>query len=86
LSELVVSGGDAAEVIEASEHALDEVSLLVGDGVVGYLALATPGGRNDGLGAVLAQGRSGIIGTVCDELGEGPEKPPFLPRRPSDAL
>jgi hypothetical protein len=41
--------------------------------IVGYRALATEGGGNDGLGALLAQGRSeavGIIGAVGDELRE----------------
>lgn len=38
--ELVVSGGDAAEVLEPAEHALDEIAALVGFGVEGVMSLA----------------------------------------------
>src|SRR5947207_15948732 len=39
--ELVVSRGDAAEVLEAAEDALDEIALPIKDGVVGDQRLAS---------------------------------------------
>src|SRR5258708_1919494 len=39
--ELVVSRGDAAEVLEAAEHALDEIALPIKDGVVRDQRLAS---------------------------------------------
>ena len=39
--ELVVSRGDAAEVLEAAEPALDEIALPIKDGVVGDQRLAS---------------------------------------------
>lgn len=38
--ELVVSCGDAAEILQAAEHTLDEVALTIGDRAVGSLWLA----------------------------------------------
>lgn len=74
MGELVVSGGDAAKVLEAAEHAFDEVALLVGGRVVGYRPLASAGGGNDSFDSPVVQGRPeavGIIGPVCNELREG---------------
>ena len=47
-----VAGGDPSEVLEPSEHALDEVSASVGDGIIGVGMLA------GGLGGLTASHRA----------------------------
>lgn len=73
--ELVVPGGDAAELLEPGEHALDTVALFVEARVAGVFAGPVWPWRNDGLGADLAQRvveMVGVVGLVGDD-GGGPE-------------
>jgi len=74
--ELVVSGGDAAPIFEATPQPLDEVSLAIGDAVVGDLADARRTGWNDSLGAARGnQPADGIavVAAVGDEPAERSE-------------
>ena len=75
--ELVVSGSDAAEVFEASEHAPDAVALAIDPRVVRDRWLATgarrDNGENTSLGQELAKG-VGVVGLVGDQPPQGPGK------------
>jgi hypothetical protein len=73
--QLVVSRGDASELLEAREHALDAVALLVEARVAGVFDRPVRPGRDDGLGSDLAQGAVemiGVVGFVGDD-GGGPQ-------------
>jgi hypothetical protein len=67
--ELVVSGGDAAPVLEAAEGPLDQVAAPVGDGVEGVAALAGRVVGDDRQGTTVDQPaaqRIAVIGGVGD--------------------
>jgi hypothetical protein len=69
--QLVVSRGDAAEVLDAAEEALDTVSLLAQDPIIGALSLAMAAGRHDGIAALLENLQIesiGVIGLVGQDL------------------
>jgi hypothetical protein len=68
--QLVVSGGDAAELFELVEEALDDVALLVGVYIVGTLDLAVSFRRDDGLGAGLGDPVDEMVGVVA-LVGDG---------------
>ena len=68
--ELVVAGGDAAEVFEFVEEALDEVALAVELGIDGSLPLAVALGRDVGGGAVSDQEVENGLGIVA-AVGDG---------------
>ena len=53
--ELVVSGGDAAEVLQAAKHALNAVALAVGLAIVRDGCGAAGRRRNDGLAAAFGE-------------------------------
>ena len=61
-SQLVVAGGDAAEVFELAEEALDRVALFVERAVEGALFGAIGSGLDDGSGA-------GLLDRVVEVLG-----------------
>ena len=67
----IEAGGDASPVLEAAEHAFDDVSLAVRGSVVGPRFAAIFAGWDDGCGAArhkpLAQGQA-VISFVGDEL------------------
>lgn len=68
--ELVIAGGDTAEVLETSKHALDEFVLAVEPFALGDRLAAAGGGRNDGFGTLLVEKHSqaiGIVGFVGDQ-------------------
>jgi hypothetical protein len=70
--ELVVSGGDAPELLEPGEEALDAVAFLVEARVAGMFAGAVRPWGNDGLGFDPAQGvveMVGVVGLVGDDGG-----------------
>ena len=79
--EFVVASGDPSPILEATEHALDEVALPIGGAVVGDRLLSARGRGNHGLDALrgeeLAQA-VGIIGSVRDDApdraGSGQER------------
>lgn len=51
----VVACGDAAEVLQTAEHALDAISAAIGVAVVGVRVLAGRIGWNDGPGSPLGE-------------------------------
>src|ERR1700722_20404430 len=59
------SCGDAAELFELVEEALDDVALLVELGVIGTLEGAVPLGRNNRLGVALCDLGAQVIGVVA---------------------
>ena len=61
----IVSGGDASPVLEAAEHALDDVSPVVDALVVGELHLAVSHGRDDGDGAASFQPIAQNVGIIA---------------------
>lgn len=70
--ELVVAGGDTAELLELGEHALDAVAFLVEARVARVLDGPIRPWRDDGLGPDLAQGLVevvGVVGLVGDDGG-----------------
>src|SRR5580704_17337851 len=72
--ELVVSGGDGAEVLDAAVGALDEVAPLVALGVEGEEALAIGFVGDDGDGAAALEQDAqmvGVVGLVADQPGAG---------------
>jgi hypothetical protein len=73
--ELVVSGCDASELLEAGEHSLNAVALLVETPVAGMRSSAFGPGWDNGLGAELAQGVVEVVGVVglVGEDGSGLE-------------
>ena len=75
--ELIVSGCDAAEVLDAYKHSLDEIALAVGDGIVrnGDLSCRVTG--DDRLGALFGDQVAppvGVIGLVGEPPGEGADR------------
>jgi hypothetical protein len=71
--ELVVAGGDASEVLEPAEHALDAIALAVEGAVVRDGRGAAAGRWDDGAGAALGQPAAqgvGVIGTIGQEMAE----------------
>ncbi len=73
--ELVVAGGDAAELFELAEEALDAVAFPVEARVAGVFDGPVGPRRDDGLGPDPAQGLVevvGVVGLVGDD-GGGPE-------------
>lgn len=74
--EFVVAGGDAPEVLEATNGRLDGPSLLVGFFVMADLDDPVFPARDDWLDALVAQPPSkgvGIIRAVRDEASAGPD-------------
>src|SRR4029077_18085887 len=74
---LVVSGSDAAEVLEESEHALNAVALAIDVSVVRNGWLATGARRNDGQNTLLRQELAecvGVVGLIGNQLPQGPGK------------
>ena len=68
--ELVIAGGDAAEVLEAREHPLDQIALAIECLVIGDRSAPTTRRWNDGFGAVLREKLTqtvGVIGLVGNE-------------------
>ena len=61
----VVSGGDAAEVLEASEHALDDVSAAIAFAVEGVGLLAVRPVGDDGLDPTALQPGPPMVGIVA---------------------
>ena len=73
--ELVVASGDATKVLESSEHALDEVTLAIGDDVMGDQGLTAGDRRNYRLSSVFGDEPPegiGIVGLVRDEPPQRP--------------
>ena len=69
--EFVVSGCDAAPLLEFGEEALDAPSVLVGDAIVAVLVLAMAARRDDGLAALSSDDvvePVGVIGPIGDDL------------------
>ena len=60
--ELIVASGDAPEVLEASEHALDQVALAIECAVVWYQRLAAM--RGSGSGHLLGSSWGTLIGSA----------------------
>ena len=73
MSATVVSGVDAAPVLESAEHVFDLVALFIEDGVMGDRELAV-GFRGDaGFEATLGKGCAqpiGVVAFVGEERGE----------------
>jgi hypothetical protein len=70
-SELVVSGCDAAPLLELGEEAFDAPSLFVGDAIIAVLIFAMAAGRDDRLAALLVDEivqAVGVIGAVGQNL------------------
>ena len=68
--EAIVARGDAAEVLEPTEHPFDEIATLVGSGVVRVWMLAGRIWRNDRLGTAFSKPitqASGVVGSIRDE-------------------
>jgi hypothetical protein len=68
--QLVVSGGDAAELFELVEEALDDVAFFVEVNVVGTLDLAVSFWRDDDLGAGLGDPVDEMVGIIAF-VGDG---------------
>lgn len=68
--QLVVSGGDTAELFELVEEALDDVAFLVEVQIVGTLDFAVSFGRDDDLGAGLGDPFDEMVGIVA-LVGDG---------------
>ena len=62
--ELVVSGGDAAKVLEAAEHTFDEVALTILDGVIRDQRLAPSDRGDDGFDVLPGQQMTQLVGVV----------------------
>ena len=70
-SELVIAGGDAAEVLEATEAAFDDIAAFVGELVQANGGLAIGFAGNDGgdpLFREIAAKRIGVIALIDDEF------------------
>ena len=63
--QLVISGGDATELFELVEEALDDVALLVEVGVVGTLDLAVSFRRDDGRRSGLNDALDEMVGVIA---------------------
>src|SRR5262249_55541543 len=73
--ELVVAGGDAAKVLEAAEHALDQVALAIDALVVGEERFAPANRGDDGLDGLVGEHGAqwiGVVGLVADQSGNPP--------------
>ena len=72
-AELVVSGGDAAEILEAAEGVFDQMTLLVAGFVVSDFAFAIGPARDhrngSGFAKAFAQG-VGVIAFVGDQISQ----------------
>ena len=68
--QLVVWGGDTAELFELVEEALDDVALLVEVYIVGTLEFAISFWRDDGLGTGLGDPLDEMVGIVA-LVGDG---------------
>ena len=68
--ELVVAGGDASPVLEAAEHALDEIALAIGDRIEGMMAFAGRVVRNDRDGPTLEEKATQSVAVVSGVGGE----------------
>ena len=71
--QLVVSSGEAAEVLETPEHAFDEVALAIGHRVIRDRLFAAAEGRNDRFGAQPCQSLAkaiGIVGLVGNQAAD----------------
>jgi hypothetical protein len=69
--ELVVSGGDASEVFDFAEEALDEVAFLIEGGIEAAPLSGGFASRNDGDGDGAVDGTDGalpVIGFVCHDV------------------
>lgn len=53
--QLVVPGGDAAKILEATEHSLDDIAAFVSDLIVSMGMFSGRIGRNDGLDPALGE-------------------------------
>ena len=75
MGEAVVSGCDSAEVLEASEHALDGVAVAIEDGRETVLPAAIGLGRNIGRGAAAldfaADGVAVVALVAVEDVGRG---------------
>ena len=72
--ELVIAGGDATEVLEPGEHALDQVALAIGGLAVGDRPAPAGSRWNDGPGALIGQEPAktiGVVGLVGDQALDG---------------
>ena len=72
--ELVITRGDAAEVLEATEAALDDVATFVGQLVIANARLAIGLAGNDGVDSLLLEigaERISVITFVSDQLRQG---------------
>lgn len=78
--ELVVAGGDAAELLEAVKEALDAVALLVQDGVVAMRLAPVPPRWDDEFSPGIEDGIVQVVGVVapvgddragCEALDQG---------------
>jgi hypothetical protein len=68
--ELVVACGDAPEILEPGEHALDEISLAIGFSVMRNERFSPSAGRDDSFNAALLEDSSeavGVVGLVGDQ-------------------
>ena len=75
--EFVVAGCDAAEVLDATEHAFDEISLAVGDGIVRDQGFSSRVAGDDGLGSPIGDQVAQpvcIIGRIGKQPGEGADR------------
>lgn len=62
--QLVISGGDAAELLEFGKEALDAVAFLIEMGVVGARVFAISLGRDDDGGAGLINPLAQVVGVI----------------------
>ena len=71
MGELIVSGGDAAPILEPAETALDDIALLVSLPVVADFPVAIGFARDDGLDALFFEkgpDRIGVVAFVGEEF------------------
>ena len=68
--ELVVTGSDAAEVLQAATSVLDEVAAAVSLFVVANGSLRVAASRNDGNGTCLPEGTAQAVGIVAFVTGQ----------------
>ena len=82
MGELIVSGGDAAPILEPAETALDDIALLVSLPVVADFPVAIGFARDDGLDALFFEkgpDRIGVVAFVGNQLFDaGQETDAFL--------
>ena len=69
--ELVVTGGDATEILETAEHAFDQVTVSIGVGVMGDERLSTPDRGDDSLDPLVREKVAQsvrVVSLIGDEL------------------